>query len=476
MRAALLALAAVVAALAACGDTLVDHGAPAVQQGPGNIVCNDPTAPVACFRAGVNSCRAETVDTCGTGCTSCPATGPTPPPNAVHACLGEGSGKGYCGYACTNGLLKCTSGCCEAKQVASGGLHGCATTAGGALYCWGANGTGQVMGVPGDPVTLPTKRLESGAVAVAAGGGHTCVALASEVDCWGRDVEFQAPFRTYLAGVTALAAGLTHTCALVEATGAVHCWGTGDAVGDGTPIPSGAKAIAAGDDHTCALIASTGEVKCWGANGSGQLGNGSTIASAVPVTAVAAGIGAIAASGNHSCAAALVESGGNVSDAVRCWGDEPGPFFSLASPQTTPAIPLKDANQSVVRFQVGSLTAGAAHFCVQKPGDAIDCFGEISASPPLKNASGQLGGTPLPTALKEVVAVPNSFGATSFAAGRDHTCAVFPVSTVNGLVHGVWCWGSNASGQLGDGSLVTPGSPEDPTPRQLGAPVPVSGR
>lgn len=60
--------------------------------------------------------------------------------------------------------------------------------------------------------------------------------------------------------------------------------------------------IASGGNHTCALAAN-GEVRCWGRGASGQLGNGSSTDSSVPVTV--AGISdavALAAGGDASCA------------------------------------------------------------------------------------------------------------------------------------------------------------------------------
>jgi alpha-tubulin suppressor-like RCC1 family protein len=111
-----------------------------------------------------------------------------------------------------------------------------------------------------------------------------------------------------LVGVTSVTTGDSHACATLEG-GSLACWGGNNfgELGNGLPtdpavcaawaayddtctlapvdVPSisGLITVSAGTFFTCAVLPG-GSVKCWGLGSSGQLGNGTTADSSVPVT------------------------------------------------------------------------------------------------------------------------------------------------------------------------------------------------
>ena len=243
--------------------------------------------------------------------------------------------------------------------------------------------------------------------------------------------------------ITAITAGLTHICALTSAGGVV-CWGgnySGE-LGNGStgfsPVPvavtglsAGVEAIAAGANHTCALLRGGG-VTCWGQNMFGQLGHGTTTGSSVPVVVpgLPAGATAIAASGWHTCARA---SGGS----VLCWGanfvGETGGRWEGRS-----LVPVD------VTGRIGGFTAVSRgnHSCALTSGGGATCWGY--------NNVGQLGNgitnTSHSTSLAPVEVVGLGRGVSAISTGGNHTCAITDGRVV--------CWGYNLHGELGDRTRV----------------------
>ena len=193
--------------------------------------------------------------------------------------------------------------------VSAGAGHTCALTDSGAVKCWGYNLDGQLGDGTNTQSSVPVdvKGLGSGVAAISAGRFHTCVLTHSgAVKCWGENLEGQLGDGTEKGSSVpvdakgldsreaAITAGGSHTCALSD-SGAAKCWGANFSgeLGNGTEknsslpvdvsgLGSGMAEISAGTNHTCALTDS-GAVKCWGANRYGQLGDGTTTKSSVPV-------------------------------------------------------------------------------------------------------------------------------------------------------------------------------------------------
>jgi alpha-tubulin suppressor-like RCC1 family protein len=238
-----------------------------------------------------------------------------------------------------------------------------------------------------------------------------------------------------------IAAGGRHSCAL-RASGTVTCWGAGGhgELGNGatddssTPVPvslvEGATAITAGGYHTCAIVAD-GAVRCWGDNLSGQLGNGSYENRSTPVTVTGiSGATQLAAGWEHTCA--LLDDG-----AIACWGsNDLGQLGSAAVEDSS--VPLVVAG---ISDAVAVAAGGFGHTCAVLADSTVRCWGW--------NENGQLGnGTTTDSATP--VTVMGLSDVRSIAGGgftRGHTCVIVADGTVR-------CWGSNALGQVGDGTVT----------------------
>ncbi len=342
-----------------------------------------------------------------------------------------------------------------ATAVTAGGYHTCALTGSGGVKCWGDNGYGQLGNATTDVSYVPVQvsGLESGVSAIAAGEDHTCaLTVGGGVKCWGNNGSGQlgngttvvsnvpVPVSGLESGVSAIAASENHTCALMTA-GGVQCWGFNlygqlgdDSITNRTaPVPvsglaSAVSAISVGGNNTCALTTS-GAVKCWGSNDVGQLGNGTTTDSAVPVpvNGLASGVNAIAVGVNHTCV--LTTTGG-----VKCWGDNSsGQLGDNSTTQRNTPVQV-----SGMESDMGAIALGVNHTCALTPTGGMTCWGN--------NSFGQLGNDAIDSnSLTPTPVSGLASGLSAIATGAFHTCALTTSAEVK-------CWGNNTLGQLGNGT------------------------
>ena len=314
-----------------------------------------------------------------------------------------------------------------------------------ALMCGGL-----VTALPATPAAA-----DQAAVQVSAGFGHTCAVTASGgVECWGPNWSGQlGDGSTTPSSVPVAVSGLStavqvsasvttdigygHSCAVLS-SGGVECWGRNDSgqLGNGSTNSSlvpvavigitSAVEVSTGHAHSCALL-SAGGVRCWGLNDSGQLGDGSIAQNSVPVSVVGISTGSQVSVGHsHSCA--LLSAGG-----VECWGNNGhgvlGDGSTIKSSVPVAVIGIASAVE---------MSAGHAHSCVVLFSGGVKCWGY--------NSSGQLGDGSIAQSWVPVSVVGVS-SAVLVSVSSNHSCAVLSSG-------GVECWGNNWSGSLGDGSIV----------------------
>ncbi|MEM9459183.1 MAG: hypothetical protein AAGF11_33705 [Myxococcota bacterium] len=180
-------------------------------------------------------------------------------------------------------------------------------------------------------------------------------------------------------------------------------------------FPGIVTALGLGEDFLCAQL-DDGTVQCQGIDGTPAPAWIATFALPGPVADLSAGA-------HHACARTPTGD-------VTCWGNNDS--GQLGSPGATgpTSIPLSGAATQVA--------AGGAHTCARIDDGTMQCWGN--------NDEDQLG-----HALAGVGTVPLADPIEKIAAGAEHTCAITEV------LGDLYCWGSNALGQLGEGTDLPSG-------------------
>jgi alpha-tubulin suppressor-like RCC1 family protein len=241
--------------------------------------------------------------------------------------------------------------------------------------------------------------------------------------------------------------------------------------------------ISVGGAHTCTIVnegrvESPGSVYCFGSNYNGQLGNASGRSSCdvnnvcdqemIRVT-LPAGDRAISVSNGESHSCALTQTGN-----VACWGGND--YGQLGVGDT---VARNGASLSIVEFpqnqRIVAISAALSHTCALTGTGKVYCWGD--------NSQGQLGvgGIPKDCFDADGACGPSNYPEVLPPAGRtfvglgkfggNHQCGILDDRSI-------LCWGDNAQGQLGIGSVTDPCSPlgnSDPDCARDAAPITLPG-
>jgi alpha-tubulin suppressor-like RCC1 family protein len=396
----------------------------------------------------------------------CVPTDPVPPAcskdlsaGGNHSCAIRNDGSVWCwgrndfgqlgdGTATDRDVPVQVVGVTGATKVAAGDLHTCAIDGMQDVWCWGRNDFGQLGDGTTSDSRSPVRVKDLVDVAqLSVGANHGCVVRDdATVACWGANEDGQIgdgtttarSAATAVSGLSAkeVTAGSDLTCA-VTTDGVAKCWGenndgelgVGDTMAHALPTDvvgvTNAASVAAGNDFSCVLTGE-GYVYCAGLNDQAQLGSGTFMSSSQPVlTQLPVRAVAIDAGPSHACVRDDI-------DGTWCWGLA-GDGRALDGGFGTRPIAVRGLVDGVEE-----VSAGSEHTCVLDRTGAIRCAGF--------NRRGQLGDGRTITSGGPVM-VNGVTNAVALASGGQHTCA----AQADGQV---LCWGGNDSGEAGNGSYI----------------------
>ncbi len=330
---------------------------------------------------------------------------------------------GYVNYTdVSTAVARVGQKCRRFKQISSGVRYTCGISRSKRAYCWGFNYNGQLGNGSNISQYLPTQVdtslliVQNNFKQIDTGATHTCGISANNTNdgvfCWGNNSNGQL--------------GSGNNVSYNRPTYPIN---NNNLVGGNNFLD-----ISSGFSHSCG-VGTDFKAYCWGLNNFGQLGAGNTNNTNLPVSVSNNQMFDIDAGDLHSAGNLYLNS------SAATWGagsqGQLGNYGS--SPQSTPV--------TLYGLPLIKLTAGSQHSCaIHALTAAVYCWGSGQM---LGNGNNTNTNYPVPINTSGL-GIPNTF--VSVSTSNFTTCAIHQSGAV-------YCWGTNQSGQLGNGttsSSLTP--------------------
>ncbi|MCX6016954.1 MAG: cadherin-like beta sandwich domain-containing protein, partial [Chloroflexi bacterium] len=319
----------------------------------------------------------------------------------------------------------------------------------------------------GLPIVTVAK-VKSLSRSVYSGNNQCAILMDGQVLCWGRENytvdEYWNNSLTVPVTVTGVtdAVDVSHSSSsicIVHADETAGCMGYNQgSFGNGTknnastvltpvieylggPPMRGIRQMVNADSHGCAVM-TNGTVRCWGRNIDGELGNGTTTASFVPVTVT--GI-------TNAVQVALTYEGGSCallsSRNVQCWGNAGTPIVGASSSPSIPVTVLTSAGGAALGGIV-ELRGSERYVCGLTAAGEQYCWGASNQNYYLAgNGTDTDPAFYYPVRAQRIEDQSDLSGVVQVAPAERANCAVMADGTVR-------CWGSNRFGQVGVGDTT----------------------
>ncbi len=203
--------------------------------------------------------------------------------------------------------------------------------------------------------------------------------------------------------------------------------------------------LSVGDEHACQVRPTDGRLVCWGSDAYQKLGNGAFVADQVGASFVDTRTlpDAMQTTWELVSVSKFATCGLTPAGDAYCWGNvgiaENGGVTWLPS-----AVDMSGLSSGTVWSTLTSGINGSTICGITSDGDGY-CWGDDGNG---ERGDGAMASAPFSPSPIDTSALPAGTSWSVLSAGRSHTCGL----TVDGTAY---CWGSDASGQLGNGRLVT---------------------